>query len=92
MVSDTHTVTPRRARSNPARAVISDVWPDGTSYPVATGRLRSSYPNVIASRSLKDGSGQIVEPYGDYSSKTSTAPSEASGAARASSPATRTSP
>jgi predicted acyl esterase len=55
-------------------AMIADVWPDGSSHPVATGRLRSSYPNVIASRSLKDPEGDIVEPYGDYSSKTYTSP------------------
>lgn len=50
-------------------AVISDVWPDGTSHPVATGRLLSAYPNVIASKSLTDAQGDIVEPYGDYSAK-----------------------
>jgi predicted acyl esterase len=51
-------------------AVIADVWPDGTSHPIATGRLRSSYPGVIVSRSLTDRHGDVVEPYGDYSSKT----------------------
>jgi predicted acyl esterase len=54
-------------------AVVADVWPDGTSHPVATGRLRSSYPNVIASKSLQDSDGDIVQPYGDYSHKTYTA-------------------
>jgi len=50
-------------------AVISDVAPDGASEPVASGRLLSAYPNVIASKSLKDSQGDIVEPYGDFSSK-----------------------
>ena len=55
-------------------AVISDVWPDGSSHPVAAGRLDSAYPGVIASRSLKDSRGDIVQPYGDYSSKSDAAP------------------
>jgi hypothetical protein len=55
-------------------AVISDVWPDGSSHPVATGRLLSAYPNVIASSSLRDTHGEIVQPYGDYSVKTDAAP------------------
>jgi putative CocE/NonD family hydrolase len=49
-------------------AVISDVWPDGSSHPVATGRLLSSYPNIIRSRSLV-WKGEVVQPYGDYSVK-----------------------
>lgn len=55
-------------------AVISDVWPDGSSHPVATGRLLSAYPKVIASRSLKDRRGDIVQPYGDYSTKSDAPP------------------
>jgi hypothetical protein len=55
-------------------SVISDVWPDGSSHPVATGRLLSAYPNVIAAKSLKDSEGQIVQPYGDYSAKVDAAP------------------
>jgi predicted acyl esterase len=50
-------------------AVISDVWPDGSSHPIATGRLASAYPNIIPSRSLTDQRGDIVQPYGDYSRK-----------------------
>jgi putative CocE/NonD family hydrolase len=50
-------------------AVIADVWPDGTSHPVATGRLLSAYPNVIRSKSLIDRHGEIVQPYGDFSQK-----------------------
>jgi predicted acyl esterase len=55
-------------------AVISDVWPDGTSHPVATGRLLSAYPNVIASKSLTDTQGDIVQPYGDFSAKSDALP------------------
>jgi hypothetical protein len=56
-------------------AVIADVWPDGTTYPMATGQLRTSYPAVISSLSLHDAEGNIVEPYSDFSSeRLSTAP------------------
>jgi uncharacterized protein len=55
-------------------AVISDVWPDGSSHPVATGRLLSAYPNTIPSRSLTDQQGVVVQPYGDYSTKTDALP------------------
>ena len=47
-------------------AVVSDVGPDGTAHPVATGRLRSSYPGVDVDRSLVDATGAIVQPYGRY--------------------------
>jgi hypothetical protein len=50
-------------------AVISDVWPDGSSHPLAVGRLSSAYPNIIPSRSLTDQQGDVVQPYGDYSKK-----------------------
>lgn len=53
-------------------AVVTDVWPDGSSHPVATGRLRSSYPDVALPSSLQDSQGDIVQPYGDYSHKTFT--------------------
>jgi predicted acyl esterase len=53
-------------------AVVADVSPDGSSHPVATGRLRSSYPDVVPSSSLQDPQGDIVQPYGDYSHKTYT--------------------
>lgn len=55
-------------------AVISDVWPDGGSHPLTSGRLLSSFPDIIASRSLTDAAGDVVEPYGDYGAKTYTAP------------------
>jgi len=55
-------------------AVISDVWPDGSSHPVATGRLLSAYPNIERDRSLTDAQGNVVQPYGDYSAKNDAAP------------------
>lgn len=51
-------------------AVIADVHPNGKAYPLAQGRLRTSFPNVNTSRSLKDGSGTIVQPYNDFDKKT----------------------
>jgi len=55
-------------------AVIADVWPDGTSHPVATGRLLSAYPGVIRSKSLVDQQGDTVQPYGDFSQKSDASP------------------
>jgi putative CocE/NonD family hydrolase len=55
-------------------AVISDVWPDGTSHPVATGRLLIAYPNIIRARSLIDRQGDVVQPYGVYSKKSDALP------------------
>jgi putative CocE/NonD family hydrolase len=49
--------------------VIADVWPDGTSHPVATGRLLSAFPNIDRSRALVDAQGDVVQPYGDYRAK-----------------------
>lgn len=48
-------------------AVLSDVAPDGTSHPLTVGRLSTSYPGVVPSKSLTDDQGRIVQPYGDYS-------------------------
>lgn len=48
-------------------AVLADVWPNGSAFPVGQGRLRTSYPKIVASRSLTDSSGEVVQPYGDYS-------------------------
>jgi hypothetical protein len=60
----------RLASSAPATgiwAVISDVSPDGTPHPVATGRLNTTFPGVDGSRSLRDPTtGDIVQPYGRY--------------------------
>jgi putative CocE/NonD family hydrolase len=58
-------------------AVISDVWPDGSSHPLTTGRLLSSFPKIVAARSLTDAAGNVVQPYGDYSSKSYAVPGTA---------------
>ncbi len=50
-------------------AVLSDVSPDGRAHPVATARLRSSFPDIDPARSLTDGNGEIVQPYGNFASK-----------------------
>lgn len=50
-------------------AVIADVHPNGDAFPLAQGRLRTSFPNVIESKSVKDGNGDIVQPYNDFSAK-----------------------
>ncbi|MHB8438650.1 MAG: CocE/NonD family hydrolase [Acidimicrobiales bacterium] len=55
-------------------AVVADVWPDGSAYPVATGWLRTSYPAVDTSRSFVDPAGEIVDPYTDFSVQTLTLP------------------
>jgi len=55
-------------------AVIADVWPDGSSHPVATGRLSSAYPGIDRGRSLVDAHGHVVQPYGDYSAKSDAPP------------------
>jgi predicted acyl esterase len=50
-------------------AMVSDVDERGVAHPVGNGRLRSSYPLVDEARSLKDGNGDIVQPYGRYDVK-----------------------
>jgi hypothetical protein len=50
-------------------AVLADVWPDGRAFPVAQGRLRTSFPLIDRSRSLVDARGEIVEPYPIFDSK-----------------------
>lgn len=47
-------------------AVLSDVAPDGTSNPLTVGRLSTSFPGVVGSRSLYDDRGRVVQPYGDF--------------------------
>ncbi len=48
-------------------AVIGDVSPDGSSHPVAVGRLRTAYPKIDPAKSLTDpATGAVVEPYGRY--------------------------
>jgi hypothetical protein len=58
-------------------AVVADVAPDGTAYPVATGALRTSFPNILASCSLRDAQGQVVDPCNDYTAMSSAAPGTA---------------
>jgi uncharacterized protein len=54
-------------------AVISDVSPDNVAHPLMVGRLLSSYPGIDRAQSLTDpATGDIVQPYGDYSAATPT--------------------
>jgi predicted acyl esterase len=50
-------------------AVVADVWPDGTAYPVATGWLRTLYPGYDPARSIVDPAGDVVDPYTDFSAQ-----------------------
>lgn len=52
--------------STPIWAVVSDVWPDGTTHPMTVGRLSSAFPGVVEEKSLYS-AGNLVQPYGDYS-------------------------
>jgi putative CocE/NonD family hydrolase len=61
------------ARDSDLFAVISDVSPDGRAHPVATGRLRTSYPDIDRGRSLVEPSGAVVQPYGRYDNRRPTA-------------------
>ncbi len=54
--------------------VVADVWPDGSSHPVAAGRLLTAYPNIDRSRSLVDSQGDVVQPYGEYGTKSDAPP------------------
>jgi uncharacterized protein len=54
--------------------VVADVWPDGTAYPVATGQLRTGYPNVVRPFSLIDSEGDIVDPFTDFSAQDAATP------------------
>jgi predicted acyl esterase len=48
-------------------AVVSDVWPDGSSHPLTVGRLSTDYPLILRRRSLRDPlTRAVVQPYGDY--------------------------
>jgi putative CocE/NonD family hydrolase len=56
-------------------AVIADVWLDGTAHPVAVGMLNTSFPGVDRGRSLIDpATGDLVQPYSDFSAKDSALP------------------
>lgn len=56
--------------------VISDVHPDGTAHPMATGRLRTTYPDLVPERTRTDTTGAVIQPYADHSSKRSVTPGE----------------
>ena len=48
-------------------AVLSDVWPDGSTHPVARGLLKTSFPGVDRARSVVDAvTHEIVQPYNDF--------------------------
>jgi hypothetical protein len=49
--------------------VVSDVWPDGSAHPMATGRLRTSYPDVDDARTRRDDGGNVIQPVNDVSAK-----------------------
>lgn len=57
-------------------AVVADVWPDGFAHAVGIGRVRISFPNIVAERSVTDANGEVVHPYPDHSAKTPAAPGE----------------
>lgn len=58
------------------QAVLADVWPDGSAHPVASGRLRTSYPYVLDERTVRADNGDIVQPYNDFSAKTYALPGQ----------------
>ncbi len=58
-------------------AVLADVWPDGSAHAVGVGRLRTSYPDLVAERSRVDGEGKIIQPYTDFSAKSLALPGAA---------------
>lgn len=51
--------------STPIWAVVSDVWPDGSTHPMTVGRLNTAFPGVVKDKSLYSG-GELVQPHGDY--------------------------
>lgn len=59
--------------STPIWAVVSDVWPDGTTHPLSVGRLSTAFPDVVESRSLRVG-GDLVLPSNDVSRTSYAAP------------------
>lgn len=49
--------------------VVSDVHPDGSAHPMATGRLRTTYPDLVPERTRTDAAGAVIQPYADHSVK-----------------------
>jgi predicted acyl esterase len=63
------------ALETPIWAVVSDVSLDYVAHPLMAGRLLSSYPGIDRGKSLVDPqSGDVVQPYGDYSQADPAAP------------------
>ena len=54
-------------------AVISDVWLDGSAHPMAVGRLRSSFPDLVPGRS-RTSDGAVIQPYNDFAETREIAP------------------
>lgn len=52
--------------STPLWAVVSDVWPDGSTHPMSVGRLNTAFPGIVEDRSLRI-DGDLVLPYNDVS-------------------------
>lgn len=57
------------AKETDIHAVLADVWPDGSSFAVAQGRLRTSFPYVDTAKSVFDSRGEMVQPYPIHSSQ-----------------------
>ncbi len=52
-------------------AVIADVWPDGSSHPVAQGQLRTNFNRTVTAASIVDSATvEIVQPHPDFSHRT----------------------
>lgn len=49
--------------------VLSDVHPDGTAHPMATGRLRTSFPDLVEDGTRRDATGAVIQPLNDLSAK-----------------------
>jgi predicted acyl esterase len=56
-------------------AVLSDVTSDGVGHPLTVGRLNTSFPGVVAGKSLTNG-GRLVQPFGDYGTSSPAKPGQ----------------
>ena len=54
--------------------MISDVWPDGSSHPIGSGRLNSEFPDIFAKQSLTDAHGAVVAPWNNFTDAVTTTP------------------
>jgi hypothetical protein len=55
-------------------AVLADVGPDGVGHPLTAGRLNTDFPRVVDGESLKDSHGRIVQPFGDFATRSPAKP------------------